>query len=90
MTVDAHNLVKFCTSLDVVCHLWLGVPRDQFVIPIKRSLLLNKVVVYHSKNCLDWSGLTWFSIFIYIFLCFYNGFLSKKCKGGDFLAIRTI
>ena len=35
--IDAHNLAKFSSSLDVGRHLWLGVPHDQFVIPVKRS-----------------------------------------------------
>lgn len=37
LNIDAHNLVKFSTSLDVGRHLWLGVPHDQFVIPVNRS-----------------------------------------------------
>ena len=35
--IDAHNLAKFSSSLDVGRHLWLGVPHDQFVIPVNRS-----------------------------------------------------
>lgn len=38
MNVDAHNLVKFCTSLDAGCHLWLGVPHDPYVIPVSQNI----------------------------------------------------
>lgn len=37
MNVDAHNLVKFSTSLDVGRRLWLGIPHDLFVIPVNRT-----------------------------------------------------
>ena len=35
--VDAHNLVKFCTSLEQGRHMWLGVPHNSFVIPLNRN-----------------------------------------------------
>ena len=31
MNVDAHNLVKFSTSLEEGRHVWLGSPHDPFV-----------------------------------------------------------
>lgn len=37
MNMEAHNLVKFASSLDVGRHLWLGLHHDQVVIPVNRT-----------------------------------------------------
>ena len=38
MNVDAHNLVKFSTSLEEGRHVWLGTPHDPFVIHVNLTI----------------------------------------------------